>query len=408
MKQFLTFRATGILALAMWAAACSDSSSGVNDLYQGGAATNAAASIQASAGSAGQSAVAGSAVAVAPAVLVKDGNGNVLPGVAVTFAVTAGGGSVANTTATTNMLGVATAGAWTLGAQGANAVEARVGSLSPVTFTATAVAYTPPSGYAITIRYLTATPSARQQLAVNNAVARWQSVITRDLADIPVNAQTNACWDGQPAFNERVDDILIFVEFVDIDGAGKILGEAGPCFVRSDNSLPVVGHLKLDVADLRQMEMLGTIDDVVLHEIGHVLGIGTMWPDKNLILGKGTDDPSFMGANAVSAYRTMGGTAATVPVENTGGDGTRDGHWRETTFGSELMTGWVSGASNPLSALTIASLTDMGYGANTSSASAYTLGGGSSRAFGTELGDEVIKQPKYKIDRNGKKEKLDL
>ena len=140
-----------------------------------------------------------------------------------------------------------------------------------------------------------AAPTDRQRLAVSNAVARWQSVITRDLADIPVNAAANACWDGQPAFNERIDDILIFVELVEIDGVGKILGEAGPCFVRSDNSLPVVGHLKLDAADLRQMETNGTLDDVVLHEIGHVLGIGTMWPEKGLLQGKGGADPMFYG-----------------------------------------------------------------------------------------------------------------
>ena len=95
------------------------------------------------------------------------------------------------------------------------------------------------SPYAITIRYM-AIPTARQQLAVDNAIARWQTVLTRDLVDIPVNAPVNACYTGQPALSERVDDILILVEFVEIDGSGKILGEAGPCYVRSDNGLPVI------------------------------------------------------------------------------------------------------------------------------------------------------------------------
>lgn len=401
MKQTTSLRATAILAFGLWAGACSDSPSSAGPSNAGGAT-----SVQATAGATNQSAVTGSAVAVAPTVVVRDGNGNVLPGMTVSFVVTAGGGQVSNATATTNSQGIATAGSWTLGAVGANSLEARVSALTPVRFSATSVANTITYAYSIAIRYLTATPSARQQLAVTNAVARWQSVITRDLTDIPVNAATNACWDGQPAFNERVDDILIFVEFVDIDGVGKILGEAGPCFVRSDNKLPVIGHLKLDAADLRQMEVYGTLDDVVLHEIGHVLGIGTMWPEKGLLQGAGTADPMFAGANAVSAYRTMGGALATVPVEGTGGEGTRDGHWRESTFGHELMTGWVSGASNPLSALTIASLTDLGYGADSGAASTYTLGGGSSRAFGMELGDEVIKKPKYKIDRTGKKTDL--
>jgi hypothetical protein len=394
--------AMSALALALWAAACSDSSSGVNEVETGGAAT-----MQATAGATAQSAAPGTAVPVAPAVVVRDAYGNTLPGVSVTFAVTAGAGTVANPTAMTNAQGVATAGTWTLGpAGGTNVVEARIGSITPVQFTATATTVTATSPYAIDIRYLVE-PSARQQLAVTRAVERWQTVITRDLASISVNAPAGSCWAEQPAINERIDDILIIVEFVEIDGAGKVLGEAGPCYVRSDNSLPILGHLKLDAADLRQMESYGTIDDVVLHEIGHVLGIGTLWPDKNLIQGRGTDDPGFLGANAISAYRTMGGQLATVPVENTGGEGTRDGHWRESVFTHELMTGWVSSSSNPLSALTIGSLIDLGYGADTNAASGYTMTARSNSAVMYELGDEVMKRPKYKVDRTGKREKID-
>jgi hypothetical protein len=411
MKQFNIFP-VGLVVLALWSAGCSDgSSNGVSGLNEvpSGTSTGGAASMEATSGGTAQAGIAGGTVAAAPAVVVKNSAGAVLPGVMVTFAVTAGNGSVANATAVTNAMGVASAGAWTLGAMGTNSVEARVGSLT-VRFYATAESPVPVSAYSITVRYL-ATPSARQQQAVTNAVARWQSVITRDLVDIPVNASANACWDGQPAFNERIDDILIFVELVEIDGAGKILGEAGPCFVRSDNNLPVVGHLKLDAADLRQMEANGTIDDVVLHEIGHVLGIGTMWGEKGLLQGKGGADPMFLGANAVSSYRTIGGTAAGVPVENIGGEGTRDGHWRESTFGNELMTGWVNSGSNPLSAMTIASLNDMGYGANAGAASSYALGGTSGRSTqgGVEIGKhEMLKSPKYKVDKAGRKEKLEL
>ena len=64
-----------------------------------------------------------------------------------------------------------------------------------------------------------------------------------------------------------------------------------------------------------------------------------------------------------------------VPVENTGEEGTRDSHWRETVFVNELMTGFVGNAGNPLSALTIASLADMGYTVNLAAAEPYTLPG---------------------------------
>jgi hypothetical protein len=98
------------------------------------------ASISAAAGD-GQTARIGSAVATAPAVLVRDQNGNAMANVHVTFTVAAGGGSVAGGAVTTNASGIATAGAWTLGtAVGANALTATAsGGSNPSTqLTATA------------------------------------------------------------------------------------------------------------------------------------------------------------------------------------------------------------------------------------------------------------------------------
>lgn len=408
MKQFRTIRTFGAFALVATAAACSDKAAGPAELGP----TQAVLSMQAVPGTTGQTAPAGSRVATAPAVIVQDANGNAMAGVTVTFVVMAGNGSVANPTAQTDARGVASAASWTLGASaGTNVVEARLTGATPVQFTATGTAVTQPptntstTPFAVTVRYL-APPSARQQQAVQNAITRWQGVLTRDLSDIPLSAPVNSCFTGQPVVNERVDDILIFVELVEIDGVGKVLGEAGPCYVRNDNGLPVMGHLKLDAADLRAMETNGTIDDVVLHEIGHVLGIGTLWPDKGLLQGSGTSDPTFLGANAVAEYRNMGGTLPTVPVENMGGDGTREGHWRESVFGNELMTGWVTRGGNPLSALTIASLTDLGYSATTTVASGFSLSSYSSATLAVKLGKEVMKRPKFKIDRRGRKHPL--
>ena len=88
-----------------------------------------------------QSAVAGSAVAIAPSVLVSDASGNPVSGVSVTFALTAGGGAIAPLSAVvTGVDGIARLTSWTLGATvGANALSASVIGLSgsPVLFTAT-------------------------------------------------------------------------------------------------------------------------------------------------------------------------------------------------------------------------------------------------------------------------------
>jgi hypothetical protein len=68
-----------------------------------------------------------------------------------------------------------------------------------------------------------------------------------------------------------------------------------------------------------------------------------------------------------------GGRRKRVPVENTGGPGTADGHWRETVFRNELMSGFISAAGNPLSRLTAASLGDMGYKVDLAAAEPYVL-----------------------------------
>ena len=88
-----------------------------------------------------QSAAAGTAVANPLTVTVTDAENNPVVGHSVTFAVTAGGGSLGTTTATTDASGVATS-TWTLGttAGATQTVTATASGLtgSPVTFNATA------------------------------------------------------------------------------------------------------------------------------------------------------------------------------------------------------------------------------------------------------------------------------
>lgn len=92
----------------------------------------------------GQTANAGTAVPVAPAVRVTDEFGNTLSGVAVTFTAVSGGGSVTGAVDSTNAEGVAKVGSWILGsASGLNLLDAEVAGLPPVTFTATAVSSSP-------------------------------------------------------------------------------------------------------------------------------------------------------------------------------------------------------------------------------------------------------------------------
>ena len=94
-----------------------------------------------------QSGTTSATVGAPPSVLVLDGQGNPVSGVSITWAVTAGGGSVNTTGATTTgATGLATLTSWTLGASaGLNTVTATSAGLSgsPVTFNANGVASAP-------------------------------------------------------------------------------------------------------------------------------------------------------------------------------------------------------------------------------------------------------------------------
>jgi hypothetical protein len=233
------------------------------------------------------------------------------------------------------------------------------------------------SAFDIELVYLT-TMTPTQQAAFTAAANRWRTVITEDIGTANASRiPANACVEGQPALNEAINDLRIYVRVTAIDGPGKTLGSAGPCLTRASNDLTVVGVMSFDSADLRDMENDGSLGDVILHEMGHVLGIGTLWSDKHLITGAGGTDPFFTGTEAVTRFDMIGGMSFTgnkIPVENRGGEGTRDGHWRESVFGKELMTGYINSGTNPMSVVTIGSLQDLGYAVSFAPANSYSYG----------------------------------
>jgi Leishmanolysin len=222
------------------------------------------------------------------------------------------------------------------------------------------------SPFTITVRFLGGL-NARQRSAFKKAADRWTRIIVGDLPQVRV--------DG-----EMIDDVLILAQGRAIDGPGRILGQAGPSHVRAGSagaaaSLPAKGLMSFDTADLARMDQAGTLDDVIAHEMGHVLGIGTLWEDKGLLKRPRTSNPTFAGAAAMEEYRLLRGAPRQrrVPVENTGGPGTADGHWRETVFRNELMSGFIATPGNPLSRMTAASLSDLGYEVDLAAAEPYVL-----------------------------------
>jgi leishmanolysin len=179
---------------------------------------------------------------------------------------------------------------------------------------------------------------------------------------------------------------------VPIDGPRGILGQAGPTHLRPAAAgdvafVPVKGTMSFDTADLAHMESDGTLHDGITHEMGHVLGVGTIWDLKGLLQGGGTANPTFVGQGAMEEFGILLGIGGPepVPVENTGEPGTRDGHWRESVFRNELMTGFVGQTGNPLSRMTVAGFGDLGYQVDRDAAEEFDLPNLLALAVGGEL-----------------------
>jgi hypothetical protein len=243
--------------------------------------------------------------------------------------------------------------------------ETYVASAKPAARLMGAAAAAAASAYKIEVRFLGGLNTA-QKNAFKAAADRWARVIVGDLPSVTV--------DG-----EVIDDLLILAQGVAIDGPGKILGQAGPSHLRPASAgqfkfLPVKGIMSFDSADLAQMQSDGTLKDVIAHEMGHVIGIGTVWDRKGLLKDAGQPTVRFVGKNARREFGKLQKKGPLdVPVENTGGPGTADAHWRESVFRNELMSGFIAAPGNPLSRVTVASLQDIGYEVDLSKAEPYAL-----------------------------------
>jgi leishmanolysin/Big-like domain-containing protein len=203
---------------------------------------------------------------------------------------------------------------------------------------------------------------------------RIETVIRDELPSVDFRVNTlpaGTCSDTQQPVAEVIDDLRVFVGTAALDGVGGAFAQAGPCVVESSARIPAVGVIRIDEADVDAAAVSDAdFEKIVLHEMLHVLGFGTLWVDRDLLrdptLPDSPDaDVHFSGESAIVEFDAAGGAAyqgGKVPVENEGGAGAVDGHWRETQFGAELMTaGGTVGESILMSRITLASLGDVGY-----------------------------------------------
>lgn len=347
----------------------------------------------------GQSALAGTPLAQQLTLTVRDGKGLAVPNVNLTLAVSAGGGSVTPTTGVTSATGQVSGISWTLGVKGGDqTLTATVDSVSQK------ISATIQSSFPVTLRFFGPTMSTEAQAAFTNAAARIRAAVVgiTGVAGVSlVGAKLDDCGASglTGTLNESTTGIIIYAAVAPIDGVGKVLAKAGPCYVRDATVLPAVGVMQFDAADIQNYITTGRFEAVVLHEMNHVVGFGTIWTDKFLLKDPamtndsipkptGSLNPRFTGSNAITSCLAAGGSAnhcaagVGVAVEQCGGDGTADGHWRESftttctgsggapvggtpAFDAELMTGYAESTANmPWSAMTISSFRDLGYNVN--------------------------------------------
>ena len=204
----------------------------------------------------------------------------------------------------------------------------------------------PSAGFNITIEFKgTGWTQALHDIFVA-AADRLTDLIVGEIANVTVRSKGSL---------QVVDDIHITAELGNIDGAGGILGQAGPTAVRTANSLPVTAVMKFDIVDVNAMG-LAVFEYVVLHEMAHSLGLGSIWSRLGLV-----SNGLFTGENALAEFLAMGGEGSGIPVEQDGGSGTAGSHWDEETFGNELMTGYINAGQNFFTAMSAASFADLGY-----------------------------------------------
>ncbi len=255
---------------------------------------------------------------------------------------------------------------------------------------------------------------ATVESVVRAAATTWEAALSAtELTDLLIDQTVTCSISGYTVSAEigYVDDVAIAVGSAAIDGSGGTLGVATICARRSGTFTPVLGVVLIDNADVGRVNAAGSLTDLALHEIAHVLGLG-LGPNWESSIVNRSDtlpdaDSHFPGSLAIAAFNAAGGTSYSggkVPTQNRGDDR----HWRNSVMGRELMTSsLLIGVSAPLSAITIQALADQGYSVNTGIADAFSLSSPNiageivddARTF--DLTGDVHRGPVIEIDGEG-------
>lgn len=240
----------------------------------------------------------------------------------------------------------------------------------------------PSTGFNIEVAFIEDHGFTQREIEIiESAARRWEEVIVGDLPDKdyssePYNDIFYPFNENQIFVGDVVDDVRIFFGNIRL---GDLAGQAGPqnTWYSYDpdtdkfilDRLPSVGYVALDAGKFRHQENTdyweGHFYRLSIHEIGHVLGIGSLWG--NFVTKIGDLTPLYGGPLAVKAFSDSGGKGK-IPLEQD------TSHWKEQTLGDEVMTPRPSQNFNtPLSAVTVQALADLGYVVDVSKADRYRV-----------------------------------
>lgn len=221
-----------------------------------------------------------------------------------------------------------------------------------------------------------------------DAFDKWDSVVTSNNIQIEVTV----------SFDEMDEDIL----------GGAYIEEYYTGYSEFGSVFPKKGVFILNTMYLNMLHTMvysngkSNLYYTVLHELGHILGIGPTWVNDNITnkpIGtyqiNGETKKYYNGAHALEQYKSyfpdISNNLVGIPIEDDGGGGTESVHPEEGYIHGhstndreingvyhpglrhELMTGWMESSSYPIpmSRITIGFLKDIGYNVDYSEAEFY-------------------------------------
>ncbi|WP_229747788.1 DUF4214 domain-containing protein [Marivita lacus] len=212
--------------------------------------------------------------------------------------------------------------------------------------------------------------------AFEDAVERWEEIITGDLPYAFVEGYG------------YVDDILIEVSVQDIDlsfeGVEQTILAISSVLDQRDGASALPSYSRI-VINSEEVGTLLNLDEFVANTIGRALGFGALWEEFGLVrLIDGV--ATYTGPNGLREIEELSDDLNGVNVLETGADGGLAAqYWSEAVLDEELMTSRVElrrleagppnfgVPDNPISALTIAAMQDLGYQVDYDAADGFRL-----------------------------------